>query len=64
MVCYCCGKKGHKSLDCKDKDKIPKEKWFQNKAYQNYMKKMRGDNNDDNSSAESEAPSNMDSRSG
>jgi len=31
IVCYCCGKKGHKSLDCKDKDKIPKEKWFQNK---------------------------------
>ena len=47
VVCYCCGKKGHKSPDCPDKDKIPKEKWYQNMAYQNYVKAMKGEGNDD-----------------
>lgn len=32
--CYCCGKKGHKSPQCKQKDKIPKEKWAINKTTQ------------------------------
>ena len=43
IVCYCCGKKGHKSPECPDKDKIPKEKWHQNMAYQNYIKAMKGE---------------------
>ena len=25
--CFCCGKKGHKSPQCRLKDVIPKEKW-------------------------------------
>eukprot|EP00957_Ditylum_brightwellii_P086009 6543583-Ditylum_brightwellii.AAC.1 len=25
--CYCCGKKGHLSPECKQEDKIPKEYW-------------------------------------
>jgi hypothetical protein len=30
-VCYCCSKKGHKSPQCKDKDK-PKSEWLINKT--------------------------------
>ena len=40
IVCYCCGKEDHKSPDCPDKDKIPKDQWFINKAgtaYQHYI---------------------------
>ena len=31
-ACYCCGKKGHKSPQCKKKDKIPKAEWAINKT--------------------------------
>ena len=30
--CYCCGKSGHKSPQCRMKDKIPREEWAINKA--------------------------------
>jgi hypothetical protein len=30
--CYCCGKPGHRSPDCRQKDKIPKEEWVINKS--------------------------------
>jgi hypothetical protein len=30
--CYCCSKAGHKSPDCRLKDKTPKENWAINKA--------------------------------
>ena len=33
--CYCCGKAGHKSPSCRDKDK-PKAEWAINKAQQSY----------------------------
>jgi hypothetical protein len=26
-VCYCCGKKGHYSSECEEKDTIPRDKW-------------------------------------
>ena len=29
--CYCCGKAGHISPNCRNKDKIPREKWAINK---------------------------------
>jgi hypothetical protein len=32
-MCYCCGKKGHKSPDCRHKDK-PKSEWAIHKATQ------------------------------
>jgi hypothetical protein len=32
--CYCCGKPGHRSPDCRQKDKIPKEEWVINKSQQ------------------------------
>ena len=30
--CYCCGKPGHKSPDCYQKNKIPREEWAINKT--------------------------------
>ena len=30
--CYCCGKAGHKSPDCRHKEKIPRDEWAINKA--------------------------------
>jgi hypothetical protein len=30
--CYCCGKPGHRSPDCREKDKIPREEWAINKV--------------------------------
>ncbi len=50
IVCYCCGKSDHKSPDCPDKDKIPKDQWFMNKAgtaYQNYIGKMSDNEEED-----------------
>jgi hypothetical protein len=32
--CYCCGKPGHKSPDCRSKEKIPREEWAINKSQQ------------------------------
>jgi hypothetical protein len=32
--CYCCGKPGHKSPDCRHKEKTPKDEWAINKAQQ------------------------------
>jgi hypothetical protein len=43
VVCYCCGKPGHKSPDCPDSDKIPKDQWYQKKAYNNYIKALTGE---------------------
>jgi hypothetical protein len=34
MECYCCGKLGHKSPNCRSKDKTPKDEWAINKAQQ------------------------------
>ena len=50
IACCCCGKNDHKSPDCPDKDKIPKEKWFQRKACQNYLKLISGEDDDQSSS--------------
>ena len=33
-TCYCCGKKGHVSPKCPEKDKIPREDWAIRKAEQ------------------------------
>ena len=64
LVCYCCGKLGHKSPECKDKDKIPRDKWFQNKAQQHYIKTLEEESEDnDESSLESDVPSQRSGRS-
>ena len=45
--CYCCGKPGHKSPDCKAKAKIPKDEWAINKSQQQHLQQS---NNDDDKS--------------
>jgi hypothetical protein len=32
--CYCCGKPGNKSSDCRSREKIPREEWAINKSQQ------------------------------
>jgi hypothetical protein len=34
--CYCCGKPGHKSPQCREKDSTPREEWFIHKAEKPY----------------------------
>jgi hypothetical protein len=41
--CYCCGKPGHKSPDCRNKAKIPKEEWAINKSQQHVQSKKDDD---------------------
>ena len=36
-TCYCCGKKGHKSTECRHQNNIPKSEWWFHKALQNYQ---------------------------
>ena len=36
-MCYCCGKSGHKSPNCRHKDKIPRNEWAINKLQQQYL---------------------------
>ena len=31
-ICYCCGKPGHQSPDCRQKEKTPREEWEINKS--------------------------------
>jgi hypothetical protein len=40
--CYCCGKAGHKSPSCRDKNK-PKEEWAINKAQQSHAQTVLSD---------------------
>jgi hypothetical protein len=35
--CYCCGKPGHKSPECRNKEKIPREEWAINKSQQQHV---------------------------
>jgi hypothetical protein len=41
--CYCCGKPGHKSPDCRSKDKIPREEWAINKSQQHVQHSSNDD---------------------
>jgi hypothetical protein len=41
-TCYCCGKNGHISPECPDKDKIPRERWAIKRAEQH----MQAENNE------------------
>jgi hypothetical protein len=51
MTCYCCGKKGHKSTECRHQNSIPKKDWWFNKALQNYQE-QEPDDGDDNQSTQ------------
>ena len=43
-VCYCCGKKDHKSPDCHNKDKIPQEEWAINKSKVSHVQLQASEN--------------------
>ena len=43
---YCCGKKGHMSPKCLEKDKIPKEDWSICKAEQHMQAEQKKDNDE------------------
>jgi hypothetical protein len=47
IICYCCGKKGHCSPDCDQKDKIPREQWYVNQAMQHLQDTSRISDTDD-----------------
>ena len=40
-ACYCCGKKGHSSNKCFQKDKIPKEQWYVNRLQRQETTKIQ-----------------------
>ena len=45
-MCYCCGKKGHMSPKCPEKDKIPKEDWAICKAEQHMQAEQKKDDDE------------------
>ena len=47
VMCHCCGKKGHKSPQCPEKDTRPKDQWTIRKAEQHLQAET---NNDDDES--------------
>jgi hypothetical protein len=56
-ICYCCGKKGHTSPECPDKNSIKKEDWHMiKKATQYYMEADKVDvHHDDPSDGDNES---------
>jgi len=48
LICYCCGKKGHRVPDCKDRNCIAHDDWFINKAQQHYQEKIIENKSTDN----------------
>ena len=55
--CYCCGKPGHKSPNCRQKDK-PKEEWWINKAQQHLQKTQQNTSTSTSTNANTESPNN------
>ena len=55
-MCYCCGKKGHKSPQCPEEDTRPKDQWAIRKAEQHLQAKTNRDVN--NSDADKSITSN------
>jgi hypothetical protein len=41
--CYCCEKTGHKSPECRRKEKIPREEWAINKSQQQHVQSKSND---------------------
>ena len=55
IYCFCCGKKGHYSDNCPDKDKIPKEEWAVKKGMHLYCKKTTDKKEEDKDNSEEQA---------
>ena len=55
-ICHCCGKKGHKSTECRHQNNIPKSEWWFHKALQNYEEQQpdAGTNNQTTQNNESD----------
>ena len=51
--CYCCGKPGHKSPECRQRNKIPRNEWAINKVAknENIHVHSKGSSDDDNTSS-------------
>ena len=41
--CYCCGRPGHRSPECRSKEKIPREEWAINKSQQQHVQSSSDD---------------------
>ena len=54
-TCYCCGKKGHISPECKEKNTRKKEDWAFRQAEQHTQTQNHTTRNDDESIAENES---------
>jgi hypothetical protein len=50
-TCYCCGKKGHYSNKCKEKDKLSKDKWAVKKAMMHAQAEKESKEKDDDNNA-------------
>ena len=57
-ACYCCGKKGHRSPDCRDRKKIPREEWAINKASQSHVQASENANKSTENGTGSQAQEN------
>jgi hypothetical protein len=51
-TCYCCGKAGHLSPECPDKNTIKKENWHINKATQYYQEANQANNHQEEQQVE------------
>jgi hypothetical protein len=54
-TCYCCGKKGHISPECREKNTLKKEDWAFRKGEQHMQAKNETPRQDDESTAETES---------
>ncbi|MGC8546001.1 MAG: hypothetical protein ACP5NR_08695 [Athalassotoga sp.] len=50
LICFICGKPGHRSPQCPDKDSIPRNQWAIKKAMAGMQSKGKGDADDDDKS--------------
>ena len=63
-TCYCCGKKGHMSPKCPEKDKLPQEDWAICKAEQHMQSKQKKDDDEASQSDKSSKKDRMEQYAG